>query len=67
MRCVPALCGTEDSVAGLEGWRGVAGGGGQDNAGEFRAGNPGKRRLMLVLAADLEQVEEIGRGSVDGD
>jgi len=67
VRCVPALCSAEDPVTGLEGWRGVAGGGGQDDAGEFGAGYPGERGLVLVFTTDLKKVEEIGGGGVDGD
>jgi len=39
----------------------------QDDASKFGAGDPGEGGLVLVFAADLEQVEEVcGRG-VDGD
>jgi len=38
-----------------------------DYAREFGAGDPGERRLMLILAADLEEVEEVCGGCVDGD
>jgi hypothetical protein len=38
----------------------------QDNTGKFGTGNPWQRRLMLVLATDLKQVEEIGCRCVDG-
>jgi len=44
-----------------------AGGHGEDDARELGAGDPGKGRLMLVFAGDLQEVKEIGRGSVDGD
>ena len=37
----------------------------EDSAGELGAGHPWKRWLMLVLAADLEEVEEVRRGGVD--
>jgi len=67
MRCVPALCSAEDSVTRPEGWGGVAGRGGQDDAGELGAGYPGEGRLMLVFAANLKKVEKIGRGGVDCD
>ena len=39
----------------------------EDNAGEFGAGDPGEGGLVLVFAADLEEVEEVGCGGVDGD
>lgn len=63
------MAGAEDFVA--DGEFGGRGGGGrwgaEDEAGEFGAGDPGERRLVLVFAADLEQVEEVGCGGVDGD
>lgn len=55
---VGALAGTED--AGLAGDEGAAlrdGRGCRDNAGEFTAGDPGERRLVLVLALDLKDCE----------
>lgn len=39
----------------------------QDHAREFGASDPRKRWLVLVLAADLQQVEEVGCRGVDGD
>lgn len=65
MRRVPALRGAEDVVAGMES-RGRRGGR-EDDAGEFGAGYPGQGGLVLVLAADLEEVEEIRGAGVDGD
>lgn len=65
---VAALAGAEDFVADGEFGRGGGGGwGAEDDAGEFGAGDPGQRRLVLVFAPDLEQVEEVGCGGVDGD
>ena len=40
---------------------------GEDGAGEFHAGNPWERRLVLIFALDLEDVEEIGTCGVDLD
>lgn len=40
---------------------------GDDGAGEFGAGDPRKGWLVLIFAADLEQVEEICRGRMNGD
>ena len=48
----------------MEGFRGGAGG---HDAGEFGAGDPGEGGLVLVAAADLEEVEEIGARGVDAD
>jgi len=62
---VAPLGGAEDAVAGAE-TRGREGGG-EDCAGEFGAGDPGEGWLVLVFAADLEEVEEVGCGGVDGD
>lgn len=39
----------------------------ENSACELGAGYPGKGRLGLVFAADLEDVEEVGRSGVDGD
>ena len=67
MRRVAALRGTENSIPDFERRRASVGRGGEDNAGEFGARDPGEGRLMLVLSADLEKVKEIGCGGVDGD
>lgn len=37
------------------------------HAGELAAGDPGEGRLVLVFAADLEQVEEVGAAGADLD
>jgi len=37
----------------------------QDNARELGAGDPGEGRLVLVFAADLEQIEEVGCRGMD--
>lgn len=67
MRGVAALRCAEDFVADFVFGCGGGGGRGDDGAGELGAGDPGEGRLVLVLAADLEEVEEVcGRG-VDGD
>ncbi len=50
-----------DAVCGEGGW------GAEDGAGELGAGDPGEGRLVLVFAPDLEEVEEVGGGGVDGD
>lgn len=68
MRGIAALGSTENAISDLERGlgRGVAGHR-EDGAGELGARDPGERRLVLVLAADLEEVEEVcGRG-VDRD
>lgn len=68
MRGVAAVAGAEDPVADVEFWGlGLVGGDGEDHAGEFGAGDPGQGGLVLVFAPDLEQVEEVGCGGVDGD
>ena len=68
MRRVAALRGAEDSGPDAVFW-GCGGGGGDcdDDAGELGTGDPGEGRLVLVFAADLEEVEEVGCGCVDGD
>jgi len=40
---------------------------GCDDAAEFRAADPGEGRLVLVFAADLQQVEEVCCCAVDAD
>jgi hypothetical protein len=40
---------------------------GGDYAAEFGAGDPGEGRLVLVFAADLQQVEEVCCCAVDAD
>lgn len=66
MRSISALRRPKDSIALLESWSLAGGGGGEDDACELGAGDPGEWRLILVLATDLEKIEEIGRGGVDG-
>ena len=39
----------------------------ENDAREFGAGDPGEGGLVLVFATDLEEVEEVGCGGVDGD
>lgn len=64
----PPLRGAEDAITELEFRRGRGGGGKRgDDAGEFGAGDPGEGRLVLVFPLDLEEVEEVGCGGVDGD
>ena len=67
MCCIPTLRSTEhfvpNCIAGIRG----TGRGGEDSAAELGAGDPGERRLVLVFAADLEEVEEVGCGGVDRD
>ena len=41
--------------------------GGGDDACELVAGDPGEGGLPLVVAGDLEQVEEVGAAGVHGD
>ena len=65
--CECALARAEDARADGMFGRCISPRGGQHGAGEFDAGYPGEGRLVLVCAADLQQVEEIGRGGVDGD
>jgi hypothetical protein len=38
----------------------------QDDTGELRSRDPGESRLVLVFAADLEEIKEIGRRGVNG-
>ena len=42
-------------------------GDGEDHTGEFTAGDPGEGGLVLVFAADLEEVEEVGAAGADLD
>lgn len=68
MSSEPSLRGAEDAVAKLKLWRGRRRGRERgDDAGEFGAGDPGERGLVLVFPLDLEEVEEVGCGGVDGD
>jgi len=39
----------------------------EDDAGEFGARDPGEWRLVLILAPDLQEVEEVGCCGVDLD
>lgn len=66
MCCVGSLCGAEDAVADSKAvvW---GGGNGEDCSSEFGAADPGERRLVLVFALDLEDVEEVCAGRVDFD
>jgi hypothetical protein len=67
---IPALTRAKHLVAGLKLRRLAARKrcrGLQDDARELGAGNPGKCGLVLVFAADLEQVKEVGGRGVDGD
>jgi hypothetical protein len=66
---ISALAGSKDSVADLEeGCAATRQGRGcfKNNARELRASNPREGWLVLVLAADLQQVEEVGCRGVDG-
>lgn len=65
MRRIPALTRSKHFVADVEAGVGDGGRGAQDGAAEFGPGDPGQRGLVLVFAADLEQVEEVGCGAVD--
>lgn len=68
MSSEPSLRRAEDAVTELElgrGRRGRRESG--DDAGEFGAGDPGEGGLMLVFPLDLEEVEEVGCGGVNGD
>ena len=49
------------TLLGGRGWNGG------DHAAEFGAGDPGEGRLVLVFAADLEEVEEVCCCAVDAD
>lgn len=66
-RRVSTLRRAEDSISNFVFRRGGVGWSGQDDACEFAAGDPGEWGLVLVFAADLEEVEEVGRGGVDRD
>jgi hypothetical protein len=62
--CITALGSPKDLVALLELWCLASGERGRrfkNNTGELRTGYPGECRLVLVFAADLEEVEEVGR------
>lgn len=68
MSSVAALAGAEDLVTGLV--LGLLAAGErcrrlQNDARKLGAGNPRQRRLVLVLAADLEQVKEVGGRGVN--
>jgi hypothetical protein len=63
---ISSLTCSKHFVANFVLW-GASGGGLKDYAGEFGARDPGESGLMLVFAPDLEEVEEVGCGSVDGD
>lgn len=63
---ISSLTGAKHFVAYFVLW-GAGRGGLEDDARELRACDPGEGGLMLVFAADLEEVEEVGCGSVDGD
>lgn len=69
MCSISALAGSKDSVADLvEGGTATRQGRGcfENDARELRASNPREGWLVLVLAADLQQVEEVGCRGVDG-
>ena len=69
MRGISALAGSKDSVADLvEGCTATRQGRGcfENDTRELRASNPREGWLVLVLAADLQQVEEVGCRGVDG-
>lgn len=55
----------KDSFSLLELGVRICGRGEENNTGELGAGDPGQGRLILVSAADLEEVKEVGRGGVD--
>lgn len=64
---VRSLTGAKDSIPDLE-LRGFGGCGcGQDSPGKLGTGDPWQRRLVLVFALDLEQVEKVCAGGVDFD
>ena len=56
---------TKNAVSELEFWVLEVGRDGGDDARELGAGDPGKGWLVLVFAADLEEVEEVGGRGVD--
>lgn len=70
---IGTLGGAEDAIAHLEPalslflslYRGSRNG--QNGTCEFGAPDPWQRRLVLILALNLEQVEEIGAGGVNFD
>ena len=66
---ISALRSAKDLVSGFVAGIGVGGRGGpgENDAGELGAGDPGERGLVLIFAADLEKVEEVGCRGVDGD
>jgi hypothetical protein len=63
MCCVTALGGSKDLVALLEFWCLASREGGrrfEDDTREFRTSYPGECGLVLVFAADLKEIEEVG-------
>ena len=67
VRCVCALRCAEDAVAYFESWTRRSCRSGDDGAGKLGAGDPGQGWLVLVFAADLEEVEEIDAAGADSD
>lgn len=67
MRRVSALRGSKDPIALFELGVRYRGWGREDDASEFGTRYPRERRLNLVLAAYLEEVEEIGCRGMDCD
>lgn len=65
MSRISALGGTKDSIANFEFVVSGRCRSCQNTAGEFHAGYPWERRLVLVFALDLEDVEEVCAGGVD--
>lgn len=70
MSSVSALGRSEDAIADIEATllaRGCRRWDGEDGAGKLSASDPWEGRLVLILALDLEQVEEVGARGVDFD
>ena len=67
MCSITALSSAEDAGTDAVFWRcaGICGDC-ENGTGEFGARYPGEGRLVLVFASDLEEVEEVGCGGVDG-
>lgn len=68
MSSISALGSSEDAITDIEAtllvrdcWNG------EDGAGKLSASDPWEGRLVLILALDLEQVEEVGARGVDFD
>lgn len=68
MSGISALGSSEDAITDIEATLLIRGSwDGKDGAGELSASDPWEGRLVLILALNLEQVEEVGARGVDFD